>query len=196
MTTVLRFKQWQIVQYATIFIATVFAFILFVNGTNESSFRIAIRFTARSSCILFILTFSASSLCRLFPNSISNWLFKNRRYLGLSMAVSHSFHAVAIAGVAVLSSENMMRDSHLATLGYIFILLMSITSFERPAAILGKRAWRILHTLGMYYLWLSFITSFSKRLGESWFIYSPFVFILILAFLLRFIPSKKRYKQQ
>ena len=107
------------------------------------------------------------------------------------MAVSHGFHAIAIAGVAILTSENMVRDNHLANLGYVFIILMTITSFNRPAAILGKRNWRILHTVGMYYLWLSFTFSFAKRLTESWLIYFPFVFILILAFLLRFNPARK-----
>ena len=99
---------------------------------------------------------------------------------------------IAIAGVAILTSENMVRDNHLATLGYIFIILMTITSFKRPAAILGRRNWRILHTVGMYYLWLSFTFSFSKRLPESWLIYSPFVTVLILVFILRLFPSEHK----
>jgi len=192
MTGKLRFGQWQIVRCVTIFIATVFGFILSTNGINEASFRIAIRFTARSSCILFLLAFTASSLHRLAPSYTSNWLLQNRRYLGLSMAISHGFHAVAIAGVAVLTSENMVRDNHLANLGYIFIIVMTITSFKRPAALLGKRNWRILHTLGMYYLWLSFTFSFAKRLSESWLIYAPFVILLILAIVLRLLPSKHK----
>ena len=191
MSRVLKFSKWQIVKYATVFLATAFAFILFVNGVNESSFRIAIRFTARSSCILFLLAFSASSWRRFTATSVTNWLLQNRRYLGLSMAICHGFHAMAIAGVAILTSENMVRDNHLATLGYIFIILMSITSFKRPAAILGRRNWRILHTVGMYYLWLSFITAFSEKLTESWLIYLPFTALLILAFILRLLLKRK-----
>ncbi|MEL6494324.1 MAG: hypothetical protein AAFQ41_04270 [Cyanobacteria bacterium J06623_7] len=185
MTIATKFARWQIVRYATIFISTAIAFILLVNGINESSFRIAIRFTARSSCILFLLAFTASSLYRLAPTSLTNWILRNRRYLGLSMAVSHAFHAVAIAGVAILTSENMVRDSHLATLGYVFIILMTITSFQHPAAILGRRNWRILHTAGMYYLWLSFLIAFSEKLTSSWLIYLPFTALLILAFAIR-----------
>ena len=192
MTTVFLLRRWQIVKWSTIFIATVFALILLANGINESSFRIAIRFTARSSCILFLLAFCASSLRRLGSTGITNWLLHNRRYLGLSMAVSHGFHAIAIAYVAILTSENMVRDNHSANLGYMFIILMTITSFKYPAAILGRRNWRILHTVGMYYLWLSFTYAFSERLNESWLIYFPFVAILILAFVLRFIPVKNK----
>lgn len=76
-------------------------------------------------------------------------------------------------------------------MGYLFIVLMTITSFERPAAILGRRNWRILHTVGMYYLWLSFTYAFSERLYESWLIYTPFVAVLILALSLRFITIRQ-----
>ena len=192
MLTSFRLKEWQIVKYATVFITTAFTFILLTNGINESSLRIAIRFTTRSSCILFLLAFCASSLRTIATTPFTHWLLQNRRYLGLSMAISHGFHAVAIAGVAILTSENMVRDNHLATLGYIFIILMSITSFKRPAAILGRRNWRILHTVGMYYLWLSFITAFGEKLTESWLVYSPFIILLILAFILRLLPSKQK----
>jgi methionine sulfoxide reductase heme-binding subunit len=192
MSKVLPLQKWQIVQWSTIIITIVLLLILFDNGINETGFRIAIRFTARSSCILFLLAFTASSWGQIKPSPLTNWLLSNRRYLGLSMAVSHGFHAVAIAGVAVLTSENMVRDNHLGNLGYILIILMTITSFKRPAAILGRRNWRILHTGGMYYLWLSFIYSFSHRLNESWLIYFPFVAVLIMAFILRLFPAKRK----
>ena len=194
MSKVLPLQKWQLVKYSTIFIASAFAFILLANGINESSFRIAIRFTARSSCILFLAAFCASSLRKLNPNTATNWLLSNRRYLGLSMAISHGFHAIAIAGVAILTSENMVRDNHGANLGYLFIILMTITSFKRPAAILGRRNWKILHTIGMYYLWLSFTVAFSERLHESWLFYLPVVTLLILALVLRLIPLRKKLK--
>lgn len=192
MTIALRYQKWQITKYATIFIAAVLTFILLANGINEASLRIAVRFTARISCILFILAFTASALHRLTANPVTNWLLQNRRYFGLSMAIAHGFHALAIAGVAVFSAENMVRDNHLAILGYVFIILMAATSFKRPAAVLGRRNWRILHTLGMYYLWLSFTFSFAKRLSESYPIYFPFVSLLILALGLRLLVRKNR----
>ena len=195
MNTIFALQRWEIVKWSTIIIGAVFALILLFNGINEASFRIAIRFTARSSCILFLLAFCASSLRKFQSTPLTNWLLKKRRYLGLSMAISHGYHAIAIAGVAILTSENMVRDNHGANLGYVFIILMTITSFEAPAAILGRRNWLILHTVGMYYLWLSFIYAFSERLNESWLIYSPFITILILSITLRFISLKNRQKK-
>jgi hypothetical protein len=110
------------------------------------------------------------------------------------MAISHGFHAVAIAGVAVLTSENMVRNNLDANLGYVFILLMTITSFQRPAALIGKRGWKILHTVGIYYLWLSFTVAFAGRLGESSLFYAPWVIVLIFALILRLIMLVKRAK--
>ncbi|MGF1541252.1 MAG: hypothetical protein ACFCU5_12505 [Pleurocapsa sp.] len=192
MTTRLTMQRWQIVKWSTIIIATIFALILFANGINEAGYRIAIRFTARSSCILFLLAFCASSLRKFSSTPLTNWLLRNRRYLGLSMAISHGFHALAIAGVAILTSENMVRDNYGANLGYMFIILMTITSFKRPAAILGRRNWQTLHTVGIYYLWLSFMVAFSERLVESGLFYTPWVLVLISALILRLTVLTRR----
>ncbi|MGL4880057.1 MAG: hypothetical protein ACRC8K_03220, partial [Waterburya sp.] len=108
----LTIQRWQIVKWSTIIIGTAFLLILLIQGFNEASWRIAIRLTARTSCILFLLAFCASALRRFKTTAFTNWLVRNRRYLGLSMAVSHGFHAVAIAGVAFFTSENMVRDNH------------------------------------------------------------------------------------
>jgi methionine sulfoxide reductase heme-binding subunit len=185
-------QRWQIVQWSGMMIGTACGLILIFQGVNEESWRMAIRLTARTSCILFLLAFCASSCRRFKSTTFTNWLVRNRRYLGLSMAVSHGFHAIAIAGVAILTSENMVRDNHSANLGYLFILLLTITSFERPAAVLGRRNWGILHTVGMYYLWLSFTVAFSEKLSKSWGIYSPFVISLILALCIRLLPKSRK----
>jgi methionine sulfoxide reductase heme-binding subunit len=187
-------QKWQIVQWSTLIIVVVFLLILVAQGIREDSFRLLIRLTARSSCILFLLAFITSAWQKLKPSRVSQWLLQNRRYLGLSMAISHGFHAVAIAGVAVLTSENMVRNNFDANLGYVFILLMSITSFQRPAELLGRRGWKILHTLGIYYLWLSFTVGFGKRIGESWLFYTPWVIMLIAALILRLLVLVKNQK--
>ena len=187
MNAIYNFQGWNLVKNSAIAIASFLVLILIVHGINEPSMRIAIRLTARTSCILFLMTFSASSWRRFKSNRFTQWLLRNRRYLGLSMAVSHGFHAIAILGVAMLSTETIPMDNHGGNLGYLFIIAMTITSFPTPASILGDRGWHILHTVGMYYLWLAFIYSFSKRLDESMLIYLPFISLLIIAIALRLI---------
>jgi methionine sulfoxide reductase heme-binding subunit len=48
-------------------------------------------------------------------------------------------------------------------LGYVFILAMAATSFDTTSTCLGRRAWKILHTTGIWYLWLVFLLSYASR---------------------------------
>jgi sulfoxide reductase heme-binding subunit YedZ len=48
-------------------------------------------------------------------------------------------------------------------IGYGFITAMAATSFDRTARAVGPHAWRILHTAGVYYLWVQFMISFGMR---------------------------------
>lgn len=186
MNAIFNLQKWNLVKASTIAIIMLLTLILIFHGIDEHSMAIAIRLTARTSCILFLLAFCASSLRRFKSNKFTRWLSSNRRYLGLSMAVSHGFHAIAIIGAAILSTE-IPTDNHGGNLGYLFIIAMTITSFRYPANLLGSRSWHILHTVGMYYLWLAFVYSFINRLDESLLIYLPFVSILFIAIALRFL---------
>src|SRR5271157_4819974 len=71
-----------------------------IGGTDGA--RAAIRFSARTSSVLFLLAFSASALFWFWPNRVTRWIRANRRYLGVSFAGSHSVHALAIATYALL----------------------------------------------------------------------------------------------
>src|SRR5579862_5883945 len=64
--------------------------------------RLVIRATARTSLLLFTLAFSAGALATLWPSGWTRWQRRNRRYLGLSFAVSHALHAAAIMAFATL----------------------------------------------------------------------------------------------
>jgi DMSO/TMAO reductase YedYZ heme-binding membrane subunit len=48
-------------------------------------------------------------------------------------------------------------------IAYVFIAALAATSFDRSAAWLGRRGFRALHTLGSFYIWLSFLTAFLTR---------------------------------
>ena len=51
-------------------------------------------------------------------------------------------------------------------LGYVFVLLMGATSFDRTAALVGPRRWRLLHLVGGYYLSLIFLQAEAKRAAD------------------------------
>ncbi len=177
-------QQWNIVAISTLILVILMGSIAIVHGIDEASLRIAIRSTARTSAILFVVAFIASAIRKFYPGQIGNWLLKNRRYLGISFAISHAFHALAIVGLAMVATNSVRSDAG-AMLGYVFIILMTITSFDRPAQLLGYRSWKILHATGAYYLWIAFVVSFSKRIPNNPGFYAPITIALVMALLLK-----------
>jgi hypothetical protein len=163
---------WPIVGWCALAIALMTAAILAIVGTGEEGIRIVIRGTARTSVVLFGLAFAASSLRRLWPNDVTRWLLANRRYFGVSFAVSHTTHLLAIFALANWSLATFVANSSPATvvlggLGYLFLAAMTATSFDRTAAWLGARRWQRLHTVGGWYLWFIFLATFAPRVGAS-----------------------------
>jgi sulfoxide reductase heme-binding subunit YedZ len=67
---------------------------------------------------------------------------------------------------------------------------MTATSFDRTAAAIGPRAWRRLHLMGGYYLWLQFMVSFGKRIPEMP-IYGLFLIPLLAVLALRLIAMAR-----
>ncbi len=177
-------QGWSLVAWSALALAIMLSSIAIVHGTDEVSWRIAIRATARTSVLLFLVTFVAAAVRKLWPGQISNWLRQNRRYLGVSFAMSHGCHALTILGLAI-ATPNAIHADHGGLLGYTFIGLMTITSFDRPAQLLGHRPWKILHSTGSYYLWLAFALSFSKRIAGNPGFYAPITVALVTALLLK-----------
>src|SRR5437763_10934939 len=153
---------------------TVIASCIWIAGTRQfevEDIRMVIRFTARTSLILFCLAFGAAALASLWPNAWTRWQRRNRRYLGVAFAASHGIHAVAIACFAAMDPAAYVAATSAASyifggIGYAFIIAMAATSFDRTARAIGPRAWRLLHLTGGYYLLFQFAVSFGKRIPE------------------------------
>lgn len=163
---------WPIVGWCTLAIAVMTVAILSIVGPGEEGIRVVIRATARTSVLLFGLAFAASSLWRLWPNEWTRWLLTNRRYVGVSFAVSHTTHLLAIVALSGWSLARFVADNSatgliLGGIGYLFIAAMTATSFDRTAAWLGPRRWQRLHTVGGWYVWFIFFVSYTPRVTQS-----------------------------
>jgi methionine sulfoxide reductase heme-binding subunit len=156
-------KGWWILGITAIASMAMLGLIWAMDGLSEPAVRAAIRATARMSCLLFLMAFVAAPLHRLWATGVSRWLVQNRRFLGLSMAVSHSFHGVTIGALHIVTQGQHPQINPLAVLGYVFLSAMTITSFPATAKAIGRKAWRILHTAGMHYFWLAFMLEFAMR---------------------------------
>ena len=108
----------------------------------------------------------------LLPTPFTAWQLRNRRYLGLSFAASHLIHAAAIVLLLRWDAALFWTLTNAVNIGtgglaYAVILAMAATSFDRTAAWLGPRRWRVLHRLGVWYIWVSFLVAFGKRIPEN-----------------------------
>lgn len=165
-------RGWPLVGWTALVVGMAVALALLGDGDLERRSRLALRLTAFSSGVLFSAVFAASPLRRLAPSAATRWLVANRRYLGVSFAVSHGYHLLAIVLLirAAGSAERASIDPVTTiggSLGYAFVLAMVATSFDRTAAWLGRRAWGALHGTGLYFLWFVFAMNYGLQMMRS-----------------------------
>lgn len=165
-------------------------------GWDVEGLRLVIRATARTSLLLFLLAFTASAQIRLAPSELTRWQRRNRRYLGVSFAVSHFIHLAVLIALANIDQELFWKLTNIANVAfdsaaYLFIAAMTATSFDRTAAWLGPRKWRLLHLVGSWYVWLIFLVAVAKRvpLGP---IYWAMLALILIAAGLRVVATQVR----
>jgi methionine sulfoxide reductase heme-binding subunit len=191
-----RFAGWPLVQWCALGLVALTAAQLAVRGLGEEGLRLVIRTTAKTSLALFTSAFIASAVARMWPHPLSRWLLRNRRYLGVSFAVSHGIHLLAILAVLRISPTFKIAPATVVGggLAYVFIAAMTATSFDRSAAWIGPRAWQLLHTAGVYYVWFIFFISYAPRAAIESLWYTPFVLVLLASLGLR-LAVRRRSRQ-
>ena len=143
-----------------------------MNDVNhKETVSLMIRSTARLSFLLFMSAFVASSLHHYKKNSLTRWLLKNRRYLGVSFAVSHYLHLGALILMTLHIDFNVFEDRGLfktafGATAYAFITLMTITSFDKTRNLFGAKNWKRIHTIGGYLLWVIFAKSYILEMTD------------------------------
>jgi DMSO/TMAO reductase YedYZ heme-binding membrane subunit len=190
------FEGWRLFAVLTLTLIGLSVWIAAMRQFEVEGIRMVIRFTARTSLLLFCLAFGAAALARLWPNAWTRWQRRNRRYLGVSFAASHGLHAVAIAAFAAMDPLGYGDATSAASyifggIGYAFIIAMTATSFDRIAHAIGPRAFRALHLTGGYYLLLQFSVSFGKRIPDMP-LYALFLIPLVAVLALRMIAMEPR----
>lgn len=141
--------------------------ILAALGVTEDGLRMLVRATARTSLALFLAVFTASSLLHHWPRDGTRWLMANRRWVGLSFAVSHLLHLLALLGLAgwfpTFSGTIGWVTLAVGGAGFVVVAVLAATSSDRAVARLGRRRWERLHRAGVYYLWGVFTLTYLGR---------------------------------
>lgn len=176
-----------LVGYATAALLGMCTFALLTNGVGEEGWRAVVRATARTSLLLFTAAYVASSLHRSYRSRVTKWLLANRRYVGLSYAVSHTLHLAAIVALARVAADFEVSGFALVFggLAYVFLYAMALTSSDRAIAAMGTARWRRLHRTGMHYNWFIFAQSYLPRLLVEPWLYAPAAALVLGGFALR-----------
>ncbi|HEV7735330.1 MAG TPA: hypothetical protein VGR62_24370 [Candidatus Binatia bacterium] len=179
-----------VVASATAVILALIAATLLESGTGEDGVRAVIRVTARTSVLLFAAAFAARPLRTLWKSSFTAWLRRRRRQVGLAFAVSHLLHLIAIVILfARWDASTSAVTLVFGGLGYVFILLMAVTSNDASVRWLGARRWSLLHTTGGYLLWIIFANSYIPRaIAEP--AYAPLALLVVGTLVLRIVARR------
>lgn len=140
----------------------------FIAGADRvEDWQLAARWTARVGFPVFLLTYAASSLARLWPGPLTRSLGRNRRWWGLGFAASHSVHLVALVTFLMIVPESRTLASLIpGGFGYVVIYAMALTSSDGAMRALGRN-WKRLHTFGIHTIWLIFTLAYAGRIGEA-----------------------------
>lgn len=157
----------------------------------------ALRVTARISLLAFLLAYAARPLVQLLDRG--RWLLRNRRYLGLAAAASHTVHFGYVLAHDRLAEQPADPATWIlggAAFGLFWI--MALTSNDASVRRLGRR-WKHLHRFGMHYIWLVFFyTYLGAALGAGgWYWVFPVALaaalgLRVAAFLRRRAPRVAR----
>ena len=137
-------------------------------GTNPvEGWQLAARWTARIGFPIFILTYAASSLGRLWPSDLTRRVWRDRRWWGLGFAACHTVHLYAL----VTYNQMANHDSSIQTLiggggAYAIMYMMALTSNDAAMRAMGKN-WKRLHMLGIHWLWFIFAFSYFGRIVDG-----------------------------
>ena len=118
-----------------------------------------IQLSVRFAVPWIFLTFAISALHNLLPGAFTRWLLKNRKFFGLVFAATMAWQGFFILWMVLIHTDNyvnevyVMRDAIEGTIGYTFLLAMTVTSFPFARKRMRAKHWRWLHLSGVYYLW-------------------------------------------
>jgi len=191
---------WRLTGVLSIVMLAMSLYLLGAHAWYADGIRLVIRATARTSLVLFLLAFTASAMVELVPSEATRWQRRNRRYLGVSFAVSHLIHLIAIVSLASIDQALFWKLTNIYTIvlagaAYLFIAAMAATSFDCTAAWLGPRKWRLLHLLGGWYIWISFAIATGKRVPLDRF-YWPMAALALAAGIVRLVAMWRRSRHR
>ena len=137
-----------------------------------------------------------------FSNTLTKFIRHQRRYIGLSFALAHTIHLVALTSFFIVMEENPSIVTLIGGgLGYVLVYAMALTSNDNAVKKLGLKRWKQIHWFGANYIAVIFAFTYVGKLLNGQFngsdydylTFSLIVGTIFIVFILRigyFLKSK------
>lgn len=190
----MRIPTWTMVSGAAAIAAVLgLGFMLAHGGWTHEGVLAGAAITARWAFPFFIAAWAASSLARLWPGGWRSILLRRRRAVGLAFAANHFVHlGFVIAAVGWFGETRPLFVYLLGGGAYVMVAAMALTSSNAAQRLMGLKSWRLLHTVGGWWVLVIFANSYVGRLMEKPAIAGPAVTLIVVALGLRIAAALKR----
>jgi sulfoxide reductase heme-binding subunit YedZ len=140
-------------------------------GGGQPAAHALVRWTARTSLVMFVLAYVARPLTQLRPTRTVRTILAYRKWIGLGFATSHGFHLAGIIAVAWPDPGAFIRSQNpsiiVAAITFLLLGAMAITSNERIKKAMPPKVWKRLHRSGMHFAWVAFTATYAGAIGAS-----------------------------
>jgi DMSO/TMAO reductase YedYZ heme-binding membrane subunit len=174
--------------FASILILSICTLMAFINlPYNEETTRILIRYSAKVSATLFCIAFVIGPIHYFLNTTFTKQLLSMRPNVGLAFATVHFYHLLSLIflqqvfhPVFTLAKYSSLFAGGMA---YLFVLLLAITTFPNFKKRLSNKQWKLLHTIGAYWIWVIFFNSYFGQVQikeTGYFLFAFLVIVLLL----------------
>jgi|GEM_PF-543441 len=147
-----------------------------VSTGGESAVGVGARLTARLTFVFFIAAYLARPVWQRFRWQPARWALRNRRWLGLAAALSHSVHLSYVVAAQMAANEPLDLVTLVGGgLGFVLFWVLGVTSSDTATRLLG-RGWKWLHRIGIHYLWFIFFITYAGAATSS-----PWLWVFVAA---------------
>jgi DMSO/TMAO reductase YedYZ heme-binding membrane subunit len=143
----------------------------FAFGRGPDAAHAIVRWTARTSLVLFTLAYVSRPLVQLRPTRRNRDLLAYRKWIGLGFATSHGFHLAGIIAIMWPDPGGFIRaqppTNIVALVTFLLLGAMAVTSNDGIRKAMSPKTWKRLHRTGMHFSWLSFTATYATAIAAS-----------------------------
>ena len=158
---------WSLVIASSLFIVLITGLIFYV-GVNEYTTRTVLRFTSVTSVIPFLLVF-ISKPCSYIQRiqEFSRWVENNRRYLWLTLSISHLVHLFGIFFFVQLQVKQVPNYIWFTGgIAYLVIMMFAVMELVNPSIFdevskgISDSFSQLIYVSGIWYIWFYFLFAY------------------------------------